>query len=87
MTTIIEFEIEESLLERLDETAAQVGLSRTVLITTAIKHTLRYCQLKNHERDEIGYRLWPPGDDEVDSWSELQDWGDPWDGPDDSRLN
>lgn len=87
MTTIIEFEIEESLLEQLDEAAAQVGLSRTVLITTAIKHTLRYYQLNDHVRDEVGYLMWPQDDEEVDIWLKIQEWDAPWEDTDDSRLN
>jgi hypothetical protein len=89
MTTTIEIEIEESLLEEADETIAQLGVSRTAFITATIKHALRvhYVKEVTAEDEANAFLLWLVDDDDVDAWQGVQDWGDPWDGPDDSRLN
>lgn len=89
MTTTIEIEIEESLLEEVDETVAVLGVSRTAFITATIKHALRvhYVKEVTTEDEANAFLLWLVDDDDVDAWQGAQDWGDPWDVPDDSRLN
>jgi hypothetical protein len=60
MATIIEFEIEESVLEELDEAAARLGVSRTVFVTAAIKHAMRHHYVKDLSmEDEVNtFRLY-----------------------------
>ncbi len=41
MATMIEFEIEESLLDRIDEAAAKIGISRAVLSLVRICSRIR----------------------------------------------
>ncbi len=85
MATRIQLEIEDAILKEVDEAAAEVGMSREAYITTAIKHALGHHRRKAlWEQEAAGYRLIPPDDDEVDEWSDVQDWGDPWAGPDGS---
>ena len=89
MTTIIEIEIEDSLLEEVDESAAILGVTRSVFITATIKHALRVHYVKDltPEDEANAFLLWLVDDDELKGWDGVQDWGDPWEGPDDSRLN
>ena len=78
---MLELEIGEALLEQVDAVAAELGVSRTDFITTAVKHALR----RHHRaaltaQDEAGYRAMPADDDEVEVWQAAQFWGDPWNG-------
>lgn len=84
MTTTIEFEIEESVLAELDGVAASIGISREILITTAIKHALRFHRPKEFDaEDEINtYRLWLGFNTDIEDGSEIPDWDE-----DDARLN
>lgn len=89
MTTTIELELEESLVGEVDKTVAQLGVSRTAFITATIKHALRVHYVKDvtPEDEANAFLLWLVDDDDLDAWQGIQDWGDPWEGPDDSRLN
>lgn len=89
MKTVIELEIEESLLEKIDEAAAVLGVNRDVFMSTAIKHVLRvHYPKESTARDEINtFLLWMAGDDEMNGWAGMHDRSDPWDEPDNSRLN
>jgi hypothetical protein len=89
MAKIVEFEIEESLLEEIDEAAAVLGVSRTVFCMAAVKHALRHHYVKDfNEQDEVNsFLVWLVDEDEINGWSEVQDWSDPWDGPESDRLN
>lgn len=80
MSVTIEFEIEAGLLEQLDATAAELGVSQTKFIAMAIDRALhRYQWAALLARDEAGYRAMPANDDEIEVWQSVQDWGDPWD--------
>jgi metal-responsive CopG/Arc/MetJ family transcriptional regulator len=89
MTTTIEIEIEESLLDEVDEVVAQIGISREVYIITAIKHTLRRYRPRDLSADDEinAFRLWMIDDGEGDEWRGMREWDDPLDGPGDDRLN
>ena len=77
------------MLAEVDETVAILGVSRTAFITATIKHALRVHYVKDvtAEDEANAFLLWLDDDDEIDAWQGVQDWGDPWDGPDNSRLN
>ncbi len=82
MVTTIEFEIETELLEQLDVTATELGVSRTSFIMAAIERALhRHHWAALRAQDEAGYRAMPANDDEIEVWQAVQDWGDPWEGP------
>lgn len=88
MLVTIEFEIEAELLEQLDATAIDSGVSQTSFIATAIERALHRRQWAAlNAQDEVGYRAVPANDNETEGWQSVQDWGDPWEGPDDSQLN
>ena len=82
MTTVIQFEIEESLLAEIDEAAAALGVARAVFMTAAIKHALRVHYVKEPTAtDEANtFLLWSVDDEEIDGWDGVTDWGDLWDG-------
>ena len=84
MTMTIEFEIEESILAELDGVAADIGVSREILITTAIKHALRFHRPKEFSaEDEVNtFRLWLAGNADAEDGSGIPDWDE-----DDARLN
>jgi hypothetical protein len=89
MKTKIEFELEDALLEEIDEVVAKLGVDQAAFVTAAIKHAL-YCHYPKDltsENESDAYLLWLVDEDEVEEWSDAQDWGDPWEGPDYSRLN
>jgi len=88
METIIEFEVEESVLDRIDEEAAKIGISRTAFITNAIKHALRvhYKKELTAEDEANAFLLSLADDDEDNNWLTARDEGE-GEEPDDSRLN
>ena len=84
MATVIDFEIEESLLEEIDEVAAMIGITRAVYMTTAIKHVLRHHRPRDlsAEDEANSFRLWLPNDaDDPDGFDALNL------GLEDDRLN
>lgn len=88
MATIIEFEIEESVLEEIDEMATKIGVSRTVFMTAAIKHALRvhYPKELTAQDEANAFLLWLADDEEDYNWLTTRG-GDKGEQPDDSRLN
>ena len=87
--TTIELEIAEPLLTEVDKAAARIGVSRTTFMTAAIKHVLRVHYVKDltPEDEANAFLLWLVDDDEDDEWNEGRDGGNPWDRPEDNRLN
>ncbi len=84
MATVIEFEIEESLLAEIDEVAAVIGITRAIYMATAIKHALRRHRPRELSAgDEANsFRLWL-----IDDAGDLGGIDVPDRGPEDDRLN
>ena len=84
MATVIEFEIEESLLEEIDEVSAVIGITRAVYMTAAIKHALRRHRPRELSAgDEANsFRLWL-----IDDADDPDGFDAPDRGLEDDRLN
>lgn len=78
MLRTIQITIEKQLLDEVDSTVAELGVSRSAFIRDALRHAmadLRMGQLE--ERHALGYRHYPVQTGEFDVWQAEQYWGKP----------
>lgn len=79
MLKTIQMTIDETMLEQVDCLVAELDMTRSAFIRDALDAALKSYRLRElRRRDEEGYRLIPPQDDEVEEWESVLDWGDEW---------
>lgn len=75
----IQMTIDETLLQEVDQTIAQLKMTRSAFIREALEQALRQYQVRRlEERDEAGYTAVPATPTETDEWATEQAWGDEW---------
>ncbi|MCB0235857.1 MAG: ribbon-helix-helix protein, CopG family [Anaerolineales bacterium] len=77
MTKTIQMTIEEPLLEQVDATSSQLGLSRSAFVRQALRDALEQVRVAELERQHAaGYTRHPVEPGEFDVWQAEQAWGD-----------
>lgn len=77
MFKTIQMTIDESLLEQVDATSTQLGLSRSAFIRQALRQALERARIAELERQHAaGYARHPVEPGEFDVWLAEQTWGD-----------
>jgi metal-responsive CopG/Arc/MetJ family transcriptional regulator len=74
---VIQVRMDERILKELDEAAACDGKARAVLVRQAVARMLRKRRFAEMDRRTIQSLKEHPQDlEEVEEWTEVQDWGD-----------
>jgi metal-responsive CopG/Arc/MetJ family transcriptional regulator len=77
----IQMTIDETLLQRVDQTVEDLQTTRSAFIRLALEQALRQYHVRRlEERDEIGYTAVPATASEIEEWETEQEWGDEWNG-------
>lgn len=77
MFKTIQMTIDESLLEQVDATSAQLGMSRSAFIRQALRQAMERARVAELERQQaVGYARHPVEPGEFDVWLAEQSWGD-----------
>lgn len=77
MFKTIQMTIDESLLEQVDATSAQLGMSRSAFIRQALRQAMERARVAELERQQAaGYARHPVEPGEFDVWLAEQSWGD-----------
>ena len=74
----IQMTIDETLLEEVDSTSAQLGLNRSAFIREALRQAMERFRMAEFERRHpAGYAQRPVEPGEFDVWQAEQAWGAP----------
>lgn len=77
MIKTIQMTLDETLLEQVDTTSTQLGLSRSAFIRQALRLAMEQVRVSEQERKHAaGYARRPVQPGEFDVWQAEQAWGD-----------
>lgn len=77
MFKTIQMTIDETLLEEVDSTSAQLGMNRSAFIRDALRQAMERFRMVELERQHAaGYARHPVEPGEFDVWQAEQAWGD-----------
>lgn len=75
----IRLALDEALLKALDRVAADLGVTRSAIVQSALAAAVRQHEVQQLElRDEAGYRAMPDSDMLYELWADEQVWGEGW---------
>lgn len=77
----IQMTLDESLLQKVDQTVTELQTTRSAFIREALEKLLNTYRIHRlEEQDEAGYKAVPAKAEEIDEWATEQVWGDAWNG-------
>ena len=77
MIKTIQMTIDESLLEEVDSTSAELGMNRSAFIREALRQAMeRFRTVELERKHAAGYARKPVKPGEFSAWEDEQVWGD-----------